>query len=80
MSNKTKRTLYECSNARAKGDRIYCSKSHLLGTNRLGTLEVKRLARGEPLKMTVCQTCEDFSSMGDKVAENEKGWIHLGAI
>jgi len=76
----TKRTLYECSRARVKGERIYCDRGHVLSSKSgNGGLDVKRLARGDPLVLAVCQGCPDFDSMGPPVPEEEKGWARKKA-
>jgi len=71
-----KRTLYECSHARVGGNRIYCGKGHVfsLKSNNSG-LDAKRLARGDPLVLAVCQDCSDFDSMGPPIPDEERGWI-----
>ncbi len=71
-----KRALYDCSHARVKGERILCRKDHpfSLKTDD-GSIDVKRLARGEPLQLDICQGCADFDSMGPPVPEEERGWL-----
>ena len=73
---KKKRTLYECSHARVKGERILCRKGHpfSLKTDD-GSIDIKRLARGEPLALNICQGCADFDSMGAPIPEEERGWL-----
>lgn len=77
VSETNERSLYECAHARVKGDRIYCAKGHPLQGKgeRNGSLDIERLARGEPLIMSVCQDCADFESMGDRVPCEERGWL-----
>jgi len=71
----TKRTLYECSHAKVKGKRIYCDRGHLLSLKSdNGSLDIRRLARGEKLALGVCQECPDFDSIGPPVPEEERGW------
>lgn len=71
-----KRTLYECSHARVRGGRIYCDKGYVFSLkSNNGGLDVKRLARGDPLALTVCQGCPDFDSMGPPIPEEERGWV-----
>ena len=71
-----KQTLYECSHARVKGNRVYCDKGHVLSSRSPdGTLDIKRLARGEPLRFEVCQDCPDFDSMGPPIPKEERGWV-----
>jgi hypothetical protein len=58
---KNKRTLYECSHARVTGERIRCRHGHPFSLkSEDGGIEVKRLARGEPLALDICQACGDF--------------------
>ena len=73
---KKKRALYDCSHARVKGERILCRKDHpfSLKTDD-GSIDVKRLARGEPLQLDICQGCADFDSMGPPIPEEERGWL-----
>jgi hypothetical protein len=71
-----KRTLYECSHARVGGSRIYCERGYVLSAkSNNGGLEVKRLARGDPLALDVCQDCLDFDSIGPPIPEEERGWV-----
>jgi hypothetical protein len=73
---KKKRTLYECSHARVKGERILCRRGHPFSAkSEDGGIEAKRLARGEPLTFLICQVCGDFDCMGPPVPEEEKGWL-----
>ena len=70
------RTLYECEHARVRGPRIVCEKGHPISTKTGDPfLETDLLAIGRRLGMSFCQTCPDFSSMGPRVAEDEKGWV-----
>jgi len=76
----TKRSLYDCSRARVKGERIYCDRGHVLSSKSgNGGLDVKRLARGDRLVLAVCQGCPDFDSMGPPVPEEERGWVRKKA-
>ena len=78
MSGSRKRTLYECSNARVRGNRITCRKGYALLKNiHDGGIDILRLARGEPLAFKVCQECPDFDSMGPRLFEGERGWLKL---
>ena len=71
-----KRTLYECSHARVNGDRIRCRKGHpLLVRTEDNGIDVRRLARGEPLAYNICQSCPDFDCMGPPVPSEERGWL-----
>ena len=75
-----KGTLYECSHARVKGSRIYCDEGHVFSLkSNNGGLDVKRLARGAPLVLVVCQGCPDFDSMGPPIPEEERGWARKKA-
>jgi hypothetical protein len=75
------RSLYDCFHARVKDRRIYCDKGYRLRekAGRNGALNVERLARGEPLILSVCQECADFESMGDPVLPEERGWLSAGS-
>lgn len=73
---KKKRTLYECSHALVQGRRIYCNKGYPLSLKSgEGSIDIIRLARGEPLALNICQQCGDFDSMGPPVPEGERGWL-----
>lgn len=73
-----KRSLYQCFNARVESNRIRCAKGHVLSCRSGdGSLNIERLARGEPLVIKVCQDCPDFESMGKPVLPEERGWIKL---
>ncbi len=72
---KKKRTLYECSHARVKGERIKCHCGHPFSVkSEDGGIEVKRLANGEPLALNICQVCGDFERMGPPIPEEARGW------
>jgi len=76
MKETKKRTLYECSHARVNGDRIRCRKGHpLLVRTEDNGIDVRRLARGEPLAYNICQSCPDFDCMGPPVPPEERGWL-----
>jgi len=76
MKETKKRTLYECSHARVKGDCIYCFKGYLLYLRSgNGHLDISRLARGQRLAFKVCQSCPDFESMGLPIPPEERGWL-----
>ncbi len=78
---KKKKTLYECSQARVKGERIYCNNGYLLSPQLGdGTLHIRHLAEGKQLAPKVCQQCGDFDSMGPPIPEEEKGWIKTGEV
>ncbi len=75
MKESKKRTLYECSHARVKGDRIYCQKGHrLLKKSEDGSVGIGRLSSGKQLAFQVCQDCLDYEEMGPPVSREEKGW------
>ena len=79
MKGKDARTLYECSHARVKGDRIRCRKGHpLLKKSEDGGIEITRLARGAPLAFRICQGCPDFDCMGPPLMPEERGWLKKG--
>jgi cytochrome c5 len=74
---KKKRSLYQCFNAKVKEDRIYCAKAYALSRTNDGAVAATKLVRGEPLELTVCQDCPDYSEMGSPLPEEERGWIGL---
>jgi len=80
-SNTTERSLYECFHARVKGDRVYCQKGHPLQDRgrQNGSINIQRLARGEPLELSICQECADFESMGEAIPYEERGWLRAGS-
>ena len=76
MKESKKRTLYECAHARVNGDRIRCRKGHpLLVRTEDNGIDVKRLARGEPLAYNICQRCPVYDCMGPPVPAEERGWL-----
>ena len=76
MKETKKRTLYECSHARVKGDYIYCCKGYPLCLRPgNGHLDISRLARGQRLAFKVCQSCPAFDRMGPPVPPEERGWL-----
>jgi hypothetical protein len=55
------RTLYDCFNAKVKGNRIYCKKGYRLNKQcKDGSIGVEKLYRGSPLVYVECQECLDF--------------------
>ena len=73
---KKKRTLYECANARVKGQKIYCRRGYPLSRAKAdGRLDIRWLAEGHQLSMAVCQHCGDFSRLGMAMAEDQRGWL-----
>ena len=73
---KMARSLYECSHARVKGDRIRCRRGYpLLVRAEDGGIDVRRLAKGQPLAYSVCRYCPDFDCMGPPVPPEERGWL-----
>jgi len=76
MKEKEKRSLYDCFQAKVKGDRIYCTKGHKFETSPDGSSAISRLVRGQPLEFTTCQDCPDFEQMdGGKVLKEDRGWM-----
>ena len=74
-----KRSLYQCFNAKVHEDCIYCAKGHKLWhSSSNGTISIHRLGRGQPLELTVCQSCPDYDEMGEPVPANERGWYTRG--
>jgi hypothetical protein len=74
MNMKKKRTLYECGRARVKGQRIYCIQGIALSREGDGSLDIKYLAEGRSLIMNVCQTCTEFTRIGQPVGDKDRGW------
>jgi hypothetical protein len=73
---KIKKTLYECSHARVQGRRIYCNRGYPLSQKSGdGSLDIKRLAEGEPLALNICQPCPDFDCMGPPLPDEKRGWL-----
>lgn len=72
-SKTRKRSLYECFNAKVKGNMIYCAKGCTLQTKGPEPL-IRRLERGAPLICSVCQDCPDFDPMGPPLRKNERGY------
>ena len=70
MSN---RQLYQCLQAKCLGSHIYCKRGHKLGE--FGHIQLRRLARGDPLEFGICQHCTDFDYMGEPLDESERGWL-----
>jgi hypothetical protein len=75
-----KRSLYQCSNAKVKGDKIYCKAGKVLVGITKGDVNIKRLIRGEPLELTVCQKCDDYDELGAPITPEERGWIQIATL
>jgi len=71
---RNKRSLYQCFNAKVNGHMIYCSKGYKLRRSDDGHIGIKRLIRGAPLELSVCQSCADYDEMGPPVPKEERGW------
>ena len=75
---KTRRTLYECSHARVRDNRILCDQGYPLSSQSGdATIDIQQLAEGKPLAPKVCRQCGDFDSMGPPVPEEERGWLKI---
>ena len=73
-----KRSLYQCFNAKVQGETISCSRGHFLTKASVtGSISTKRLQRGEPLELTVCQACEAYDEMGPPIPAGERGWLNI---
>ena len=68
------RSLYQCSHAKVKGEDIYCAKGQKLSTNKLGTIHIRELIRGDPLELRVCQLCGDYDEVGPPIPDGQRGW------
>ena len=75
MSKRNERTLYECLHPQVWGKKIACAKGHPLGLREDGSIDIRRLARGDRLGLKKCQGCPDFDSMGEPVPDSQKGWV-----
>lgn len=71
-----KRSLYQCLQVKVKNDRIVCAKGHPLSRMGGGTIPVVRLARGEPLELSVCQGCKNYKEIGPPIPKEERGWVN----
>ena len=65
------RSLYQCLNAKVRGEILQCSKGHEFPSN----VTVRALARGAPLVFACCQNCEDYIEIGPPIPKSERGWI-----
>lgn len=79
-SNGSWRSLYDCFHARVKGKSIYCEKGHRFCENSggNGSISIDRLARGNPLILSICQGCPDFAVIGEPLLPEERGWLKMG--
>lgn len=76
-----KLTLYECFHARVKGSRIYCAAGlNLSSTSADGNLDIRRLAKGEPLVIGRCQGCLQFERIGPPLPADERGWLKATGV
>ena len=75
MSKRNERTLYECANAKVRGEKIACAKGHPLGLREDGSIDIRRLARGDRLGLKACQECTNFNWIGEPVPDSQKGWV-----
>ena len=71
------RSLYQCLNAKVRGEKIVCSAGHELSYGRGSAPSLLTLARGAPLELSCCQNCEDYDEMGPPVPAGERGWAKL---
>ena len=69
------RSLYCCGHAIVKGDSITCNVGKALAGKNSRTLHIRKLMRGDPLELHVCQACFYFDSIGEPVPDGERGWI-----
>ena len=73
---KDARSLYDCFWPKCHRQRVVCDKGHRLHPNSAdGSLNVRLVDRGDPLILTVCANCPDFSSMGEPVPPELKGYL-----
>ena len=72
---KSKKSLYDCLEAKVSVGEIYCAKGHVFTRLHPDNIPITLLARGAPLKYTICQDCPDFNPHdGPPVPKSEKGW------
>lgn len=69
-----KRSLYQCSNARANGMEIYCREGHRIGKQNAKTISLQQLKLGRPLECGECQKCPHYVELGPPVPAEERGW------
>ncbi|KTB49008.1 hypothetical protein DEALK_18550 [Dehalogenimonas alkenigignens] len=73
---KKRRSLYDCNHARVLGQRIYCRRGYPLSFKAgTGSLDLKRLARGEPLVLDICQACPDCDKLVPAIPQEDRGWL-----
>ena len=82
MEVHSKRSLYDCANAKVKDSWIGCTCRHQLSHTKTGHIHVRRLWRlythvpTTLLQLTVCQQCPDFEPMGDSPFPRvDCGWV-----
>jgi hypothetical protein len=68
------RSLYQCGNARVRGDKIECACGHSLSARKDG-IPTEQLAKGDPLEFKICQDCSDYDHMGNAVRKADRGWL-----
>ncbi len=70
-----KRSLYQCYNAKVKGDEIACNEGHpLSGKVKGGVIGIRKLMRGSPLEIAIYQKCLDYDEIGSPVSMRDRGW------
>ena len=69
-----KRSLYQCYQAKCRGNEIRCGEGLRISHTTRGTIPVEKLAKGEPLEPEVCQTCPVYDHMGPPVPAAQRGW------
>ena len=52
------RITFDCFNLKVRGDRVFCSKSHLLSRAKDGTADLITILRGTCFG--VCKKCKDY--------------------
>ncbi len=71
-------SLYMCGNAIVRGEQILCKAGHRLSAiTNAGTLHIRSLATGKPLKCQACQNCPDYDRMGGDIPIGDRGWVTL---
>jgi len=68
------RSLYQCFQAKVKGDRLVCASGHSIGSKD-GSLPIVKLQRGDALELSACRDCPDYNEMGPSLPPEERGWV-----
>jgi hypothetical protein len=76
QARKRGRIVYDCMNAKVRGDRVYCDRGNRLhATSKSGDMALHHVLRGA--KVAVCQKCENYEQ-GDSEDDGCAGADHQG--